>query len=132
MMLFWIEIDGVRVAVQAVNRKPKPYWRLAPYTLVYPTPKQRMVRFTVASGAHKAAGGTSEDVTTEVAMSFRGWEYVQRTSNSTEAALRELYGDQVDEVMAYIRNSGRVREKLNSPLYREHFDRIVEKMLIEQ
>ena len=55
-MLFWINVDGDRIAIQAVNRKGSPYFRLAPYTLVYPTPRQREVRHTLMKGAHKAIG----------------------------------------------------------------------------
>ena len=129
-MLFWIEIDGERVAVQAVNRKPKPYWRLAPYTIVYPTPKQRMVRNTLSIGAHKAVDGTMEDINLEVQASFRNWNYAQRPANRTYEALKELYGDQVDDVMRYIQTRKRAEKKLRIPVYREKIQQAVELQLV--
>lgn len=128
-MLFWLEIDGERVAVQVVNRKPKPYWRLAPYTIVYPTPKQRQVRDTLAIGAHKAAYGTMEDVNVEVKSSFNGWRYAERPENRTYAALKELYGDEVDDVMRYIQAQKKTEKRLQSPIYRERLERELEKQI---
>ena len=102
-MLFWIEIDGDRVAVQAVNRKPKPYWRLAPYTIVYPTPKQRMVRDTVTIAAHMAVDGTQEDINLNVRDAFRGWEYTPQHPNKTSIAndnLQEFLKRNIDPCFA--------------------------------
>lgn len=121
-MLFWLEIDGERVAVQAVNRKPNPYWRLAPYTIVYPTPRQRNVRDTLSTGAHKTVGGTQEDVNLEVRASFQNWKYAERPENRTYEALKSLYGDEVDDVMRYIQTQKKVEQKLLSPAYRERIN----------
>lgn len=112
-MLFWIDIDGDQVAVQAVNRKPNPYWRLAPYTMVYPTPRQSMVRNTFSGGAHKAAYGTQEDVNIEVKESFKNWNYAPKPENLTYSVLKQLYGEQADEVLDYIGKQKRVAKKLH-------------------
>lgn len=129
-MLFWIEIDGERVAVQAVNRKPKPYWRLAPYTIVYPTPRQRQVRDTLTVGAHKAAYGTQEDVNLEVRDAFRGWDYSVQYPNKTYLALKSIYGDEADDVLEYIRSQKRAAEKLSHPSYRARIEHAVEEQFV--
>lgn len=129
-MLFWIELDGVRVAVQAVNRKPKPFWRLAPYTIVYPTPKQKEVRNTVAKGAHKAISGTTEDVNLEVRASFTGWEYARKPANTTYEALKAIYGSQADDVLLYIQAQKKVEGKIRNPLFHERMAQAIERELM--
>ena len=121
-MLFWIEIDGDRVAVQAVNRKPKPYWRLAPYTIVYPTPRQRAVRNTVSIAAHRAVDGTQEDINLNVKDAFKGWEYTPQYPNKTYMTLKSIYGDQADDVLNYIQTQKRVEQKLNRSQYRQRLE----------
>ena len=121
-MLFWIEIDGDRVAVQAVNRKPKPYWRLAPYTIVYPTPRQRAVRNTVSIAAHMAVDGTQEDINLNVKDAFKGWEYTPQYPNKTYMTLKSIYGDQADDVLNYIQTQKRVEQKLNRSQYRQRLE----------
>ena len=125
-MLFWIEIDGDRVAVQAVNRKPKPYWRLAPYTIVYPTPRQRAVRNTVSIAAHRAVDGTQEDINLNVKDAFKGWEYTTQYPNKTYMTLESIYGDQADDVLNYIQTQHRVEGKLSqNPHYHEKIETAV-------
>ena len=128
-MLFWINVDGDRIAIQAVNRKGSPYFRLAPYTLVYPTPRQREVRHTLMQGAHKASGGTYRDVNEEVKASFDDWQYTPKPVNKTEMALREIYGDQVNEVLNYIQAQKRVETKLSTPEYKQKFNAAIEKLI---
>ena len=65
-MLFWLDIDGYRVAVQAVKRGNTAYWRLAPYTIVYPTPRQREVRNTLMVGAHSGVAMSAYAVNKKV------------------------------------------------------------------
>lgn len=125
-MIFWITVDGDRVAVQAVNRKPRPYWRLAPYTIVYPTPKQREVRANLMIAAHRAAGGTDEDINAEIKDQFRSWEHAEKKPNNTYLALKELYGDEADKVLNYIGAQKRVEKKLQVPEYRNKVERAVE------
>lgn len=129
-MLFWIEVEGERVAVQVVKRKPNPYWRLAPYTIVYPTPKQRKVRDTVSIAAHRAVDGTQEDINLEVKDAFRDWDYTTKPLNKTYAGLKMLYGDQVDQVMDYINAQKRVEIKMQYPEYRKQIDMEVERLVL--
>lgn len=130
-MLFWITVDGRNVAIQAVNRKPRPYWRLAPYTIVYPTPKQREVRHTLAKGAHSAANKSLDDVDQSVQKEFANWEYTERPANRVEQGLKELYGNEADKVLTYISNQNYVSEKLKSPAYKHKVQQVVEAALIE-
>ena len=125
-MLFWIEVSGMRVAVQAVNRKPNPYWRLAPYTLVYPTPKQREVRYTTALAAHSRAGEPLTEINRTVKEAFTDWQKTERPPNRVAEGLKALYGDQADQVLSYIAKRNIVSEKLKNP---EEHARITEQVV---
>ena len=80
-------------------------------------------------GAHKAIGGTYQDVNEEVKASFETWQYTPKPVNRTEMALREMYGDQVDEVLNYIQAQKRVETKLSTPEYKQKFNAAIEKLI---
>ena len=130
-MLFWITVDGYRVAVQAVNRNGKPYYRLAPYTIIYPTPRQREVRNRLSVAAHRAQGGTYVDIDDEVRAGFTDWEYTDsRKPNTTYLALKSIYGDEVDSVLTYISGQKYVAEKLKLPEYQQRIRKQIQEEAI--
>ncbi len=125
-MLFWLDIDGYRVAVQAVKRGDKAYWRLAPYTIVYPTPRQRDVRINLGIAAHRSVDHPVEKLNENVQKQFANWKYTQKGENRTAQALREIYGDEADEVLEYIDHRKHVSEVLQNREYRERIDKQVQ------
>ena len=70
------------------------------------------------------------DVTdAEVKASFDNWQYTPKPVNKTEMALREIYGDQVNEVLNYIQAQKRVETKLSTPEYKQKFNAAIEKLI---
>ena len=113
-MLFWLDIDGYRVAVQAVKRGNTAYWRLAPYTIIYPTPRQREVRNTLMVGAHSGVAMSAYAVNKKVQQAFAGWDYAEKPKNKTEAAMQEIYGNEANIVLEYIDKIKHAGEIINS------------------
>lgn len=129
-MLFWVEVDGYQVAVQVVNRRPNPYWRLAPYTIVYATPRQREVRRTLSTAAHKVVGGSEQDINREVQEAFRNWDYTKPRPNKIYEGLKLLYGDDADRVMEYITKQKAVQERMKTPAVREKLQKEIEHLVL--
>ncbi len=129
-MMFWLDIGGYQIAVQAVNRSGKAYWRLAPYTIVYPTPKQREVRLNLSIAAHESANQPVEKLNENVQKQFINWEYAQRGENSTAQALREIYGDEADEVLEYIDHRKHARQALENREYKKQIEEKIQSLLI--
>ena len=73
MTKFWIPIDEMNVCIQRVKRGKTVYFRFCPITMFKPTPKQQMVRMTLAKGAYNAFGSTEREVLASVQESFRTW-----------------------------------------------------------
>ena len=128
-MLFWVNIDGYRVAVQAVKRGEKAYWRLAPYTLIYPTPKQRSVRNTLSIASHGSAEKSWTELNDNVAAAFDGWERTEPEPNKTHLALREIYGDEADKVLEYITKQKQVSQILSTSKNKEYINKEIEKVV---
>lgn len=129
-MLFWITVGSERIAIQAVNRKPNPYWRLAPFTLVYPTPRQRAVRYTLAEASHASVDQSVATLNTAVQDAFVDWEKTPRAENKIQSVLRNLYGDEADKVLDYISTRRRLSQKLiDNPELHEQITKEFEKMM---
>ena len=127
--MFWVDIDGYRVAVQAVLRGKTAYWRLAPYTIVYPTPRQRAVRETLSMASHEEAGQDIGTIDRSVRDAFRGWEYSVQAPNKTYLALKQIYGSEADAVLEYIQKQKKVGEILRAPEKRREIDITINRLL---
>ncbi len=128
-MLIWIKVNGSSVAIQAVKRGNTAYWRLAPYTIVYPTPKQREVRYNLGYAAHKSVDKPVEELNKKVKEQFIGWKYVEKKENRTAAALREIYGSEADRVLEYIDRQKRVSNIIKTEEVKKEIDNQIQLVL---
>jgi hypothetical protein len=112
-MLFRVNVNGKTIAVQIVKRGKTVYWRLAPYTLVYPTKRQRDVRNTVMAAAHNNYDKPVDVLLEGVKHAFDDWEYTEKKPNRVETFLKTVYGADAEKVEDYIRFRNNVKKDKN-------------------
>ena len=123
-MLFEIEINGETIPIQAVKRNGKVYYRLAPYTIDYPTKKQQEVRDRVAMGGFISFDSNLSTVNDNVKNQFTDWIYAHKTprSRALYEYLKIAYGNDADAVIEHMTHKpavasypSMVREKIPVP-----------------
>jgi hypothetical protein len=126
---------GYQVAVQAVNRKGHPYYRLAPYTILYPTPRQRMVRNTLATASHNSVDMKYYEINQNVKDAFSNWERTEKGQSRLYQTLTALYGETAKDVLEYVSKQKIVSNLIRAPEINEQFQsqaRRIEKTILTQ